>query len=162
MIRALTVILAVAGFVGCATAPGAIGTPVPTGSVRASPAVTTPAPSDDDMLVVYHKTGGIAGVNETLTVSQGGMLELVDSKGEHKIMQVDEPVIQPIRRMLEQEDFAKLEPQYQAGGADLFVYTVTANTPSGKKSVTTMDGAKAPAYLEQLIALLDQLRQQVR
>ncbi|RIK29469.1 MAG: hypothetical protein DCC52_07245 [Chloroflexi bacterium] len=61
--------------------------------------------------------------------------------------------------MLEQKDFDALDNLYQALGADLFTYTITARTSNGSvKTVTTMDGAKTPAYLGQLIAMLEQLR----
>jgi hypothetical protein len=61
--------------------------------------------------------------------------------------------------MLEQEDFGRLEPLYQATGADLFTYTITARDADGRiRTVTSMDGAKQPEYLGLLIGQLEQLR----
>jgi hypothetical protein len=72
-------------------------------------------------------------------------------------------MIQPVRRMLEQKEFSELAPSYQAAGADLITYSITARDSTGNmKTVTTMDGAQTPPYLGQLIVLLDQLRAQVK
>lgn len=117
----------------------------------------------DDVLVIYRKHGGIAGIDETLVVHQGGLLELTTRGGATKSVQADPAMIQPVRRMLEQEDFGELQPLYRAVGADLFTYTITARDSNGNvKTVTTMDTAPAPPYLGQLIAMLDQLRAQVK
>lgn len=127
-----------------------------------SPSATS-VPLADDVLAIYHKTGGIAGIDETLTVHQGGLLELVQKGGNSKSVQLDEPMIQPVRRMLEQKDFGEVAPMYQAVGADLFTYTLTARDASGNaKTVTTMDGANPPAFLGQLVAMFEQLRAAVR
>jgi hypothetical protein len=143
---------------GCA--PTATPTPA---VVPTLPLVSTPAvPLPDDVLVIYHKSGGIAGVDDTLTVHQGGLLELVSRDGT-KSVKADEPMIQPLRRMLEQKDFDSLQPMYQASGADLFVYSITARDSAGRpKVVTTMDTAKHPDYLGLLIAQLEVLRGQVK
>lgn len=142
--------------IGCGTGT----TPVP-----ATPIVAPTAPVvvlDDDVLVIYHKTGGIAGVDETLTVHQGGLAEWTARNGSHKSLQLSEPTLQPVRRMIEQKDFGDLAPLYQAAGADLFVYTITARDSNGKaKTVTTMDLAKQPDYLGLLVVILDNLRMTV-
>ena len=108
-------------------------------------------------------TGGIAGIDETLTVHQGGGLELVQRGGNAKSVTLDEPMIQPVRRMLEQREFGELAPTYQAVGADLIAYTITARDANGNaKTVTTMDGANPPPYLGQLVAMFEQLRAAVK
>ena len=138
-----------------------------------TPSATTPAtqaptraietPFPDDVLVAYHKSGGIAGIDETLVVHQGGLLELTMRGGSPKSVQADEPMLQPLRRMLEQKEFSQLAPSYQAMGADLFSYTITARDANGNlKTVTTMDTAKHPDYLGLLIVMLEQLRAQVK
>jgi len=137
----------------------------PTNSLTPTLAATVAPPSapakalDADVLALYHKSGGIAGIVETLVVYQGGRLELTTRGSATKTLQVDHAMIQPLRRMLEQKDFSALDTRYQAMGADLFTYTITAREINGAvKTVTTMDSAKAPAYLGQLIAMLEQLR----
>lgn len=161
----------------CATTPTPVptaGAPIPTTvPATALPIPTTPAtavspiptalPLAADVLLVYHKSGGIAGLDETLVVHQGGVVELTTRNGGTKSIQADEAMLQPLRRMLEQKDFGALAPLYQAVGADLFVYTITARDANGQaKTVTTMDSAQTPPFLGQLIAMLDQLRAQVK
>lgn len=136
--------------------PTSIGkSPAPTNA----PSLATAVPFGDDVLVIYHKSGGIAGIAETLVVHQGGLLEWTMRGGATKSLQVDHALLQPLRRMLEQKDFGELETLYQATGADLFTYTITARDTNGNpKTVTTMDGAKTPPYLGQLLVMLEQLR----
>ena len=134
--------------------------PPPTGSTNAQAA---PISLGDDVLVIYNKRGGIAGLNETLLVHQGSLLQVKMTDGTTKTAKVAEPQMQPVRRMLEQKEFSELAPLYQAVGADLISYTITARDANGNpKTVTTMDGAHPPPYLEQLIVMLDQLRAQVK
>jgi len=119
----------------------------------------TVSPLAQDVLATFHKSGGVADVDETLTVYHGGVMELVSRAGTTKSLKVNEPILLPLRDMLEQKEFGALEPVYQAPGADLFVYTITARDLNGTtKSVTTMDGVKNPEYLGLLIGMLEQLR----
>ncbi len=145
-------------------------TPTPGIPATSQPQSTLPPPLatpmsalPDDVLVVYHKTGGIAGVDETLTVHRGGLLELRSRDGKTKTLKVEEPMLIPLRGTLEQDDFGKLQAMYPASGADLFTYTITARAANGQvKSVTALDGAEFPDQLGLLIGMLDQLLGQVR
>jgi hypothetical protein len=133
------------------------GTPTAT---RASLPTILPPTLPGDVLVVYHKQGGIAGVDDTLTVHQGGLLELDTRAGNPKSLLVNEPVVQPLRRMLEQTEFGELKPLYEAQGADLFIYRITARDAGGQiKTVTATDGATMPDYLGILLGQLEQLRE---
>lgn len=147
-----------AGITLLAACAAAAPTPASTPSAQA-----TAVSLGDDVLVVYNKRGGVAGVNETLLVHQGSLLQVRLPDGTTQTAKVAEPMIQPVRRMLEQKDFGELAPLYQATGADLITYTITARDGSGNmKTVMTMDGAQSPPYLGQLIVMLDQLRAQVK
>ncbi len=156
VLRIVWIVSAAAAVFACSNAT-TTNSPTPNATAPA-PTRAVQTPVADEVLVTYHKSGGIAGIDETLVVHQGGLLELT-TRGAQKIAQADEPMIQPLRRMLEQKDFSELAPRYQAAGADLFTYTITARDANGNaKTVTTMDAAKHPAYLGQLIAMLEQLR----
>jgi hypothetical protein len=113
----------------------------------------------EDVLVVYEKSGGFAGLTETLVVHQGGLVELESRFGEPMRITVEHAVIQPIRRTLEQREFAELDSDYPAQGADLIAHTITARDINGNvKTVTAVDGAEYPPVLELLITMLEQLR----
>jgi hypothetical protein len=121
-------------------------------------------PLEADVLAIYHKTGGFAGIDETLTVYQGGLIELTGrTSGDGKSLKLDEPMIQPLRRMLESQEFAELAPAYRASGADQFTYTISARDRSGNmKTVVAVDGAEYPDFLGQLIAMFNQMRQLIK
>lgn len=131
-----------------------------TGATPLAPTLPFPTPAlADDILAIYHKSGGIAGMDETLTVYHGGVLELKTRGGNPKSLKVNEEMVQPLRRLFEQKEFGALAPQYRAVGADLFTYTITARDANGNvKTVTTMDTAKHPEYLGLLLVMLEQLR----
>lgn len=122
------------------------------------------APLDPDVLTIYHKSGGFAGIDETLTIHQGGLVELTSRDSpDVKSVQLDEPMLQPLRRMFESQEFANLEPIYRASGADLFTYTITARDINGNmKTVIAMDGASYPDVLGLIISMLNQIRGQIK
>lgn len=128
--------------------------------LAATPQTLPTAPAlDNDILVIYHKSGGIAGVDETLTIRQGGVAEWRARGANPKSLLLSEPTLLPIRRLLEQKEFSELQPLYSAEGADLFTYTITARDSNGKtKVVTTMDRAVKPDYLGVLIVTLENMR----
>lgn len=127
------------------------------------PPIPTPAPTlAPDVLATYQLTGGIAGDSQMLTVYRDGAVDLVRRRGDPVSLQVDEQVLEPLRRMLAQDDFGDLEPRYLGRGADTFTYTIVARAPSGTpRSVTTMDLAEDPDYLRQLVNEFESLRRTV-
>jgi hypothetical protein len=138
--------------ISCATP----GSPPPPATPQTLP--TAPA-LDTDILVIYHKSGGIAGIDETLTIHQGGVAEWAARGANPKSLLLSEPTILPIRRMLEQNEFSDLLPLYAAEGADLIAHTITARDASGKtKVVTAMDGAIKPDHLGLLLVMLENMR----
>jgi hypothetical protein len=117
----------------------------------------------DDVLLIYHRSGGIAGIDETLTVYQGGQT-IIDERGkETSSIFVDHAVIQPLRRIFEAEEFAELGSDYTTQGADLITYTITARDKNGNvKTIVLTDGAALPDYLAVLLITLEQLRQSLK
>jgi hypothetical protein len=110
--------------------------------------------------VIYHKSGGIMGLDETLTVRADGTLMLQSRGGNTKTAQVQPSELDKLRELLASPEFAQLQAEYRAMGADLFTYDITV--PSGRPGhVVTMDGVENPPVLEQLIEELNRLRQAV-
>jgi hypothetical protein len=114
-----------------------------------------------DVLVIFRRSGGIAGIDETLTIYTDGRLELSDRKGK-KTAKVAPDELAVLQKLLAGPEFAALDRQYRAAGADLFIYKVTV--PGGKqpRTVATMDGAKNPPVLSQVLVELSKLRMQVK
>src|SRR5262245_60107454 len=89
--------------------------PAPPTSAPAQPSIAIPtkqAPtqaSATDILITYHKSGGIAGINQTLTVYADGKLELQD-KTRSASGQADPADVQKLRDRLASPEFAALQP----------------------------------------------------
>lgn len=147
------------------------GPPEPTAAPQPTvqPTVTQPAqptgeprPADESQsaIVVYHKSGGIMGLDETLTVRADGTLALQSRGGNTKTAQVRPDQLDKLRELIASPQFAQLQAEYRAIGADLFTYEITV--PGGTPGhVVTMDGVENPPVLEQLIQELNRLRQAV-
>jgi hypothetical protein len=146
---------------GAACSPASTPVPAPT----SAPLVKTPAAAwSDDVLVIFHKTSS-AGISEILVVHQGGLLELTPRGGATKSRQVDEAMIQPLRRLLEQKDFGELPESlsYVPEGPVMFSHVITARDTNGNvKTVRAMHSETYAGYLGRLIAMLNQLRAQVK
>jgi hypothetical protein len=151
-------------------APIANDTPQVAPTQPASPTVAA-APSADippvaatqagtaNLLISYHKSGGIAGVNETLTVYADGAIELRDKRGAIST-QADPSDIEALHKLLVSPEFATLQSPMQPPGADQFIYELTV---SGRaKSIVTVDGADNPAVLREVIDALEQLKTQAK
>ena len=110
--------------------------PVPTAvpSPTASPPSNAPAPcapsdrfSGDDggTLVVYHKKGGFAYVDETLIVRASGSLLLNEERGGHDTGQVSPADMDQLRALLDGPAVAALAARYGMGvPADGYLYEI--------------------------------------
>ncbi len=112
----------------------------------------------DPLLVSLHQSGGIAGVDETLTVYADGRVELTDRSGQVRAGQLAAGDLEALRSLLESPELARAEDRYQAPGADQFVYEITLLSGAQPRTITTMDGADHPAVVGQLLAELARLR----
>ncbi len=140
-------------------APATQPTQLPTAAPRAT-AAAEPASADGTPIVIYRKTGGIMGLDETLTVNADGTLTLRSRNGATKTAKVPADRLAKLRELLNSPDYAKLQGQYKAMGADLFIYDITV--PGGTPGhVQTMDGVENPPVLDQIIQELSDLRQAI-
>ncbi|HEX9373981.1 MAG TPA: hypothetical protein VF897_23410 [Roseiflexaceae bacterium] len=141
------------------TAQGTPTQPTPTAAPMSGETGPTGVGTASDVVVTYRKSGGIAGINETLTIYADGRLDLKSLNREAKTAQVAPSELSRLRQLLASPEFAALKPSYEAPGADQFIYALSM--PGGQK-ITTTDGAETPAVLEQAIAELERLKRQVR
>jgi hypothetical protein len=138
--------------------PSSSPTPVPPSPTLPPVPTPTVAALGSDVIVAYRKSGGIAGIEETLTVHADGTLNLEGRRVSPRAAHIAPADLEPLRALLTSPDFAQLRPLYQAAGADLFVYEVTVPTTAGPRTIETMDAAPTPPILAQVIAELERLR----
>jgi hypothetical protein len=134
--------------------------PAPTAPSKGNTGAPQPAGAKD-IVVIYQRSGGIAGIDETLTVYADGKLQL-SSRGKAKEAQVAPADLSKLQELLASPEFAALEPRYPASGADLITYTVTVPAAGKGHTVVTMDAAKNPPVLNEVLTELGNLLQQVK
>jgi hypothetical protein len=113
------------------------------------------------VVVTYHKSGGFAGIDETLTVYADGRLELQSRYAGSKTAQVDPSTLGELLKLLASPEFGALQPSYETAGADLITYTITVSG-SAQPAVVTMDAARHPRILSQVIEELEKLGAEVK
>lgn len=131
------------------TAPGATAAPAP------APTAGAGAP-----LVVYHKSGGIMGLDDTLTVNADGTLTLKDRKGAQSSGQATAEQLTKLNDLLNSMDFAVVPKSMPGAVADAFIYEIQA--PAQNKTVTAMDGVEFPQVVHDIIDVLEAMRSQVQ
>jgi hypothetical protein len=88
---------------------------------------TQAAPQGGGPLVVYTKTGGVAGVREHLEVAADGMATLTVGYqgGQVRRFELDPAELDRLRGLLAAADFAGVDPGPGIGCADCFQYEIT-------------------------------------
>jgi hypothetical protein len=167
--RAITALLVFA-LGGCGAAPGPAGTGSgksrPAGS--ASPGATpsgTPAADDSpssgtnptrpapDVLVTYGRQGGLAGLDDRLSVRPDGAYEVTHRGGAAVTGRLSPDEMAGLRAVLDGSRFAEIPSMNPATGvADGFTYRVGYRN----KEVMAQDGA-VPAALQPVIGALDRI-----
>lgn len=115
------------------------------------------AAAGQELLASLHRSGGIAGLDETISVYADGRVELSGRGGQARSAQASPADLDALRALLASPELAQVAGRYQARGADLFTYELTLPGAS-PRTITTMDGAKHPPILSQLIGALVKLR----
>jgi hypothetical protein len=136
-------------------APTSAAEPSPEAPVSVSPPI---ALGEDAVLVIYERSGGIAGVQEKLTIYANGRLEF-NKKGSVSTRTISSSDLTNLWQLLASDEFAKLNSRYQVAGADFFRYQVTLMRQDGRPQVvSTMDTAEHPATLDLVLAELMRLQ----
>jgi hypothetical protein len=120
----------------------------------------TMAPADGGVLLMYTRSGGIAGRMDTLTIHNDGSLVLTDKTGKDRHGNVPSEDLDTLRGLLKSEEFKGLAESYgDSRGADRMTHIVEVT--NGKR-VSTMDGADHPEVLKQVLSELTRLMGQVK
>ncbi|MEN6442497.1 MAG: hypothetical protein ABFC71_01930 [Methanoregula sp.] len=112
------------------------------------PAVSKPVPPA--VFVDYHRTGGIAGLDERLVVFDNGMAVISGKSGSSEL-ELNATDLARITALFDKAEFSGLQTNYPAprGSADLIGYSVSYHG----KTVTTEDTAIPPGLQPVLSAL---------
>jgi hypothetical protein len=127
-----------------------------------TPPPPTIEPLPADVLAIYRQQGCFVGLDETLIVHFDGTLSFAAARGTAQQTQIKVEELAELQDLLAQPEFAELQALYQAVGADLCVYTITARRAGQSFSVTTMDGAATPEFLQRVIDAAARLRRRIK
>ncbi len=144
--------------------PAALPTQPAPPTAAATPSDTLPPPDATqagaaNLLISYHKSGGIAGIEETLSVYANGTVEQ-RSKTSITKTQASPADIQALQALLASPEFAALQLPVQQPVPDQFIYELTL--PGRAKPLVATDSADNPPVLRDLIAALEKLKTQAR
>jgi hypothetical protein len=118
-----------------------------------SPPVSRPTPPA--IFVEYHRTGGIAGLDDRLVVFDNGVA-VISGKTISREIFLNQTDLERITRIFNEAQFSKLQGNFTArpGGADYFRYTISYHG----KTVITEDSAIPPS----LQPVIDELERIIR
>jgi hypothetical protein len=144
---------------GCATAvsPATPSAPQPSVSPLASPLTSPLTPNGP--IVVYHRSGGIAGIDETWSIYADGRVEHA-GRGTGQSIQLTLDQINAFVQTIRMTDFNSIQDSYVGANTccDRILYTITINLDDNAKSIKTIDGATGePAALTLLQSAINDL-----
>jgi hypothetical protein len=124
---------------------------------QAATAVVASAPDEARMpVLLFHRGGGLVGVDEAWTVYADGWVEERDGPA----WQAPPAAVAGLLQAAHAADFFGLEDDYTFGSEcnDCFVYAITLYANGQAKTITTADGAPdAPEGLQRLVETIGAL-----
>lgn len=125
-----------------------------------SPSTTTSPATPTSSQIELHRTGGLAGVDDRLTISHQGHAQLVRTRPSHRSsLQLSPDELTELRRELEVLDSRRIAPaRPDAGVADTFQYTLDYGSHTLHFDDTTVPEELAPAF-DRLSTLIGRLVQ---
>jgi hypothetical protein len=104
-------------------------------------------------LVVFQRSGGIAGVGDRLTVDSHGVALLTKRGGRQSQATLSQQELNQLKETLAHADFQSLEPEYlNANARDSFLYTVSYSCRVVRADETSVPGQLRPV-IDQLTTL---------
>lgn len=157
------VILSCAAVLGCqrgVETPPIPTSPPPTSQPPLPAPMPAPAPisepTSSNVLVNYHRSGGIAGVQDRLTVYYDGRCELQRKRGQREFT-LEPDYLGRLKSLLEKANFPTLKEEYLTPvGADLMDLIITYQA-EGKKYTVHTDDIAIPDALQPVIVELNQI-----
>lgn len=121
--------------------------------VRAPPVSNPPAPT---VVVDYHRSGGVAGVDDRLVIFDNGAA-VVATKTTSRDIFLNASEISGIYSLFDEAQFSELQANYPAprGSADLFHYSISYNNKT-----VMMDESAFPARVNPILNRMDNIIQQ--
>ena len=119
-------------------------------------ATVTPTPTplnSKDPIVVYHRSGGFAGFDETWSIFMDGRVQY-SGRGAGSSGQLTPDRVNGLLATLRSIDLASIKESYIGANTccDRFIYEVTIKLDGKTKSITTIDAADGePAALTTLL-----------
>jgi hypothetical protein len=112
-----------------------------------------------DVFVIYHRSGGFAGTDDTWVISADGTVSQQGTTAEAPT-QLTEAQMAELTSALRAANFMSLEESYVSENTccDRYLYEITVTMGGQSKTVRTIDASPtAPAELNQLIDTLNRL-----
>jgi hypothetical protein len=121
-------------------------------ALAGSQAGCTRAPSSD-ILIVYERSGGFAGLDDSLSIKRTGEAVLTRNSRRYEVT-LDAETLTRLQTMFEDAAFLDLQKEYLPSqqGSDRFEYLITYQG----HTVRTMDGA-VPQSLQPILEALNQI-----
>jgi hypothetical protein len=135
--------------------PDATKSPLAATSPLTSP-LTSP-PLADDVVVRYHRSGGLVASDDTWTIHSDGRVEY-NGSGPGTAAQLKADQVNTLTEAIRAADFASLRESYLPDNTccDRYVYEITSAVNGQPKTVRTIDAAPdQPPALSNLLEVLD-------
>lgn len=124
-------------------------------SCAAAPALTPP--NSTDPIVVYHRSGGFGGFDETWSIYADGRIDH-SGRGAGQAGQLTPDRVNSLIAALRSIDLASIKDSYLGSDTccDRFVYELTITLDGKTKSITTIDAAEGePVGVTQLLSAIN-------
>lgn len=123
----------------------------------ASPTLTPP--NSNDPIVVYHRSGGFGGFDETWSIYADGRVEHA-GRGSGQASQLTPDRVNGLITAIRSIDLTSIQDSYVGSDTccDRFIYDLTITLDDRTKSIKTIDGAEdEPVALTHLLTTIDDL-----
>ena len=127
------------------------------GCTRSSEPTPVP-PSESSVLVVYQRSGGLAGLRDYLTIYSNGYCEL-QRKGVELKFTLQPSELAHLKNLMEEANFVGLKDSYLPTntGADFFEYVVSYQPGTGKMHTVRAISSAIPNALQPILKELNQI-----